>query len=252
MRSAQSTATVRRRYGWVASIYDWASLERVVYAGYPEGGRRGDAVIPRPVAWALSKLFAADCTRRPWRLLRRDTGKSDDRAVHVPLGNCRLRGKGSRMSTSAQQLHESADRQIVRLIECLNRAGGADLTRPCSGRARLGDGTVGAVTAHTADNYLRIADFVSGRGAGGGDHLPGQYGERHRAREIELEALLGRLAAARDAIAKISRLSDEQLDSVPPAGAMKFADGERTLQQILANLLKHQRHQVDALAAALS
>jgi hypothetical protein len=74
MRSAQSTATVRRRYGWVASIYDWASLERVVYAGYPEGGRRGDAVIPRPVAWALSKLFAADCTRRPWRLLRRDTG----------------------------------------------------------------------------------------------------------------------------------------------------------------------------------
>jgi hypothetical protein len=33
---------------------------------------------------------------------------------------------------------------------------------------------------------------------------------------------------------------------------MRFADGERTLQQILANLLKHQRHQVDALAAALS
>lgn len=168
------------------------------------------------------------------------------------LGNCPRRRKGSRVSAPAHQLHESADRQIVQLIECLTRARGADLTRPCPGRARLGDGTVGAVTAHTADNYLRIADFVSGHAAGGGDHPPGQHGDRHRAREIELEALLGCLAAARDAIAKISRLSDEQLDSVPPAGSMKFADGERTLQQILANLLKHQRHQVDAVAAALS
>jgi hypothetical protein len=72
--SAQSTATARRRYGCVASIYDWANLERVLYAGYPEGERRGDAVIPRPSAWALSKLFAADCTRCPPRLLQRDTG----------------------------------------------------------------------------------------------------------------------------------------------------------------------------------
>jgi hypothetical protein len=30
---------------------------------------------------------------------------------------------------------------------------------------------------------------------------------------------------------------------------MRFADGERTLEQILASLLKHQRHQVDALTA---
>jgi ubiquinone/menaquinone biosynthesis C-methylase UbiE len=198
MRSPASTATVRRRYGWVASIYDWANLEGVLYAdartraielldlrpgarvldvacgtganfalieqrigpsgdlvgvdvtpqmlnqararvartgwsnvrlregdvcelgtvrlgepfdaavctlglsvipqwqrawetmvssvrpggrlaimdaGYPEGdARRGDAVLPRPFAWALSRLFAADCSRRPWRLLQRDTG----------------------------------------------------------------------------------------------------------------------------------------------------------------------------------
>jgi hypothetical protein len=33
---------------------------------------------------------------------------------------------------------------------------------------------------------------------------------------------------------------------------MKFADGERTLEQILASILKHQRHQVDTLAAALA
>lgn len=48
----------------------------IMDAGYPEGdARRGDAVIPRPLAWALSRLFAADCSRRPWRLLQPgDTG----------------------------------------------------------------------------------------------------------------------------------------------------------------------------------
>src|SRR6266545_6730650 len=32
MALAQSTAAVRRRYGWVASIYDWANLEGFLYA----------------------------------------------------------------------------------------------------------------------------------------------------------------------------------------------------------------------------
>jgi hypothetical protein len=29
---------------------------------------------------------------------------------------------------------------------------------PCAGREKLGDGTVGAVAMHTADNYLRIVE----------------------------------------------------------------------------------------------
>jgi ubiquinone/menaquinone biosynthesis C-methylase UbiE len=46
----------------------------IMDAGYPDGdGRRGDALVPRPLAWALSRLFAADCSRRGWRLLQRDT-----------------------------------------------------------------------------------------------------------------------------------------------------------------------------------
>jgi ubiquinone/menaquinone biosynthesis C-methylase UbiE len=32
MPAPESTAAVRRRYGWVASIYDWANLEGVLYA----------------------------------------------------------------------------------------------------------------------------------------------------------------------------------------------------------------------------
>jgi SAM-dependent methyltransferase len=46
----------------------------IMDAGDPERpGRTGDTTIPRPLAWALIQLFAADCSRRPWRLLQRDT-----------------------------------------------------------------------------------------------------------------------------------------------------------------------------------
>jgi ubiquinone/menaquinone biosynthesis C-methylase UbiE len=46
----------------------------VMDAGEPApGARRIDKTVPRPMAWALERLFAADCTRRPWRLLERDT-----------------------------------------------------------------------------------------------------------------------------------------------------------------------------------
>jgi ubiquinone/menaquinone biosynthesis C-methylase UbiE len=222
MGSAQSTATVRRRYGWVASIYEWANLEGVLYAdarvraielldlrpgarvldlacgtganfalieqrightgelvgvdvtpqmldkaharaargvgamsacekatsvswppsasadrsdaavctlglsvipqwqraweamlssvrpggclaimdaGYPKSGRRGDAVISRPLAWALSRLFAADCTRRPWPLLQSDTG---DGTIE------RFTWGGSLLPAAQRQQHERA------------------------------------------------------------------------------------------------------------------------------------------------
>ncbi len=46
----------------------------VMDAGYPERGHRED-VVPRPFAWLLSRLFVADCARRPWRSLQRATDK---------------------------------------------------------------------------------------------------------------------------------------------------------------------------------
>ena len=156
------------------------------------------------------------------------------------------------MSQRAQQLHASADGQVAELAERLSAAGTAGLARPCPGRERLGDGTVGAVAVHTTDNYHRIARLIVAIRDGGGHHEPSQHGEEHRASEVELDVLLARLAAAREALATIGRLTDEQLDSVPPASDVRFVDGERTLEQIVASMLKHQRHQVDALAAGLS
>jgi demethylmenaquinone methyltransferase/2-methoxy-6-polyprenyl-1,4-benzoquinol methylase len=52
----------------------------VMDAGRPApGARRIDTTVPRPLAWALERLFAADCTRRPWRLLERDTDQPTSR-----------------------------------------------------------------------------------------------------------------------------------------------------------------------------
>jgi hypothetical protein len=156
------------------------------------------------------------------------------------------------MSRRAQQLHASADSQVAELTERLSAAGEAGLVRPCPRRERLGDGTVGAVAAHTIDNYHQIARFVAASRDGAEEHHAGEHPAGRRGADVELGALLAWLASARAALATIGQLSDEQLDSVPPAREARFADGARTLEQIVASMLKHQCHQVDALTAALS
>jgi hypothetical protein len=104
------------------------------------------------------------------------------------------------MSLRARQLHKTADDQVADLAERLSTAGEQGLTRPCPGRARLADGSVGAVAAHTTDNYQRIGRFVTALRDGGEQHEPGQHGERCGASDIELDVLLARLAAARASI----------------------------------------------------
>jgi hypothetical protein len=122
---------------------------------------------------------------------------------------------------------------------------------PCPARGKLGDGTVGATAAHTAGNYDRIAAFLTATVDGHSGHPSSGHDREHRMENVELGGLLERLSAARDALAPLAELRDEQLDLVPPAGEMRFCDGRRTLEQILFSLLKHQRHQVDAVMAAV-
>jgi hypothetical protein len=138
---------------------------------------------------------------------------------------------------------------MAELTERLSAAGEAALCRPCPGRAAFGDGTVGAVAAHTTDNYRRVAQFAAGIGDAGMHNDPD---DRSRHGDIGHRQLLGTLAAARRAFARVGQLSDEEIDAVPASGTIRFADGTRTLEQVLESLLKHQRHQVDALIAALS
>jgi hypothetical protein len=175
------------------------------------------------------------------------------------------------MPARAEKLFSRADAQIDRLIDLVSAMDDADLHRPCPGREKLGDGSVGTLIAHTTDNYLGIAAFVAGAGqaiesapsrtAGRHiprlGHLPGRL-RRHRPRDhghgdlsaaggADVGELRHRLSTAGTDLARIGELDDARLDSIPPAGAFRFCDGKRSLEEVLTALLNHQGHQVEAL-----
>jgi hypothetical protein len=142
-----------------------------------------------------------------------------------------------------------ADGQLSELIELLSTRDEAALGVPCPGREKLGDGTVAACASHTAENYLRIAAFLRDEDH---PHVAHGHSAPHDAKDVDRQSPLERLSAGRDAFGALSGLTDEQLDSVPPASDMKFCDGQRTVEQIVTNLLNHQSHRLDALRAALA
>ena len=180
------------------------------------------------------------------------------------------------MSERGNRLLRTADRQISELIGFFSKGGETGLSVPSPGREKLGDGTVGALASHTADSYLRIAAFLQAtnqtsparpcrhripphllprintppRHAGGG-HNEGTHGRNDTAENVDFPGLIERLSAGREALSPLADLTDEQLDTVPPAGSFRFCDGQRTLEQVTSSLLKHQDHQVDAIKSAL-
>jgi hypothetical protein len=156
------------------------------------------------------------------------------------------------MSERGVRLLEMSQEQITELIDLLSRGGRAALALPCPGRQKLGDGTVGAVARHTAENYCRIADYLKAPGDVGRSDANGAHRRHHAVEHVDLEDLLSRLPEALDALGRLAELDDAQLNSVPVASDMRFADGQRTLEQILTGLLRHQGHQVDALRRALA
>lgn len=164
------------------------------------------------------------------------------------------------MSERGTKLLQMADGQISEAIGLLSGSGESALMRPNPAREKLGDGTVGASALHTADGYHRIAGIIRANCPGlgergavedrhvGRDHGNGDY----RVEKVDLQELLGRLSAGRDALSLLPDLSDAQLDHVPRAGSARFCDGKRTLEQLVRAALKHQRGNLDALKAALS
>ena len=185
------------------------------------------------------------------------------------------------MTERGKQLHATADGQIAKLIGLMSTVDEASLRLPCPGREKLGDGTIGAAALHTADNYERITAFVQtsdrmtaahqpathgghriprflrARGHGLQDHAPRDHGadghdNGYTADDIDLHAVVERLGASRDALGRIGELTDSQLDEVPPKDSFRFCDGQRTLEQVLAGLLKHQAHQIEALGTTLA
>jgi hypothetical protein len=156
------------------------------------------------------------------------------------------------MGDRGVQLLEIAGGQISELASLLSTRGNAVLTLPCPGRGRLGDGTVGATALHTADSYRRIAAFLQKTVDARSSSQPASHGRQYRGEDVDLNRLLEQLSEAQGALSSLGGLSDEQLDEVPPASETRFCDGQRTLEQVLTSLLKHQRHQIEALKAAVT
>jgi hypothetical protein len=180
------------------------------------------------------------------------------------------------MSERSTQLFDTADWQISELISLFSERGEASLSLRCPGREKLGDGTVAALALHTADTYLRIAGFLQAtsrmpaaqrrshrisrlfrtrghtppRHVEGG-HDAGTHDREYTAENLDIPGLLERLSAGRDALSLLTDLTDEQLDTIPPAGSFRFCNGQRTLEQVVASLLNHQGHQIDAMKAVV-
>jgi hypothetical protein len=172
------------------------------------------------------------------------------------------------MSERGKTLTAAAEVQIEELTELIASREDSFLRMPCPGRENLGDGSVAACAMHAADNYRRIGSFAlhaagaheggaSANGAGdrstaasprGGTRRPSHMAPQSQ--RIDRRHILETLRAARTAIVPIAELSDVQLDSVPPADEMRFCDGQRTLEQILTAMLRHQDHQVKAIGVA--
>ncbi len=188
------------------------------------------------------------------------------------------------MTERGGQLHATADAQVAELIALLSTLDETALRLPCPAREKLGDGTIAAAVQHTTDNYQRIANFVqtSARMSGGheptkngghriprflralghrpadhraasdAEHDPGSgHADQYSADNIDPAALTRQLSRTRNSLGQVAELTDRQLDAIPPKDSFRFCDGRRTVEQVLASLLKHQRHHVDALTAAI-
>jgi hypothetical protein len=144
------------------------------------------------------------------------------------------------MSDRASALRDEAAQQLGALVE-IAAAGPSVLHRPCPGREQLGDGTVGSVITHVADVYVQVAGFATA----GTPVLRQHQGPHHpHAAGTPVDE---RMKAARAAVGQLGLLTDAQLDAVPAEGSMRFCDGRRTLEDVMAGVIRHQRHHVDAV-----
>jgi hypothetical protein len=183
------------------------------------------------------------------------------------------------MTERASRLHGVVDEQIGELLDLVSKIDETTSHLPVPGRGKLGDGTVAANARHTADNYQRIAAFVSETGHVSAPHetaparahraprvlrrlghrpprgvhgASGEHDAPYTADDTDRSALIEQLGCTRDSLARVAELSDGELDNIPPAGSFRFADGKRTVEQVLSGLFKHQRHQLDALRTAIA
>jgi hypothetical protein len=159
------------------------------------------------------------------------------------------------MSERGTRLMAKADGQLSGMIEFLGTLDEADLRRPCadeSAEDSAGD-TVGAVAAHMAEGYHHLGRFLQAAGYVPGPPATGNnHGHDHGRAPEALPEMRDRLTGGRAPIGLLAELSNEQLDSLPPAGSSRFSDGRRTLEQVIDAVIAHQAAHLLTLKRAVA
>ena len=167
------------------------------------------------------------------------------------------------MSERGTRLMAKADRQFSEMIEFFGTLDEADLHKPCPGESTedgAGD-TAGAVAAHMSQGYRFLGKFLQADGYVAESPATGnRKGRGHRYRlghgrtfpPAVLPDMVDRLTGSKAPIGLLADLTDEQLDSVPPAGSSRFSDGRRTLEQVIDKVIAHQAPHLMTLKRAVA
>jgi hypothetical protein len=163
------------------------------------------------------------------------------------------------VSHRGTELRTRMSQQLDEITEFVGTLTDADLRKPCPDETGHDAGhTVGAAATHLADGYQRLGQFllsagyVPGSPAAGTSHGHGHgYGHQHAQAPVGVPDLLDRLVGGKAPIGLLAELTDEQLDSVP-ASANRFADGHRTLEQVINEVIAHQAAHLEALRRAVT
>jgi glycerate kinase len=150
-------------------------------------------------------------------------------------------------------------RQLDEIVAVFAGVDDADLSKPCSNEEGDGDatGTVAVAAAHLVEGYARLGRFLHSAGyvpaapaADLGEGLAHSDGHRH-APPAAVADVLELLHRVEQPAALLGGLTDEQFDSVP-AKANRFADGQRTLRQMMDEMTSHQAAHLAAVKRALA
>jgi hypothetical protein len=166
------------------------------------------------------------------------------------------------MSERGTALMTKASRQLDEIAAFLGTLNEADLGKPCAdasagdtvdaAAAHRGGDTVGATAAHMADGYDHLGRLLQTAGCVPGSPTTAGHHRHHHARVPEaLPDLRARLVGGKARIALLADLTDEQLDSVPPAVGL-FSDGRRTLEQVIEAVIAHQAAHFATLKRAVA
>ena len=156
------------------------------------------------------------------------------------------------MNEQAMMLMERVRQQLDQAAAVFAAAHDMDLAKPCSDEEDEPTSTVAAAAAHLAGGYHRLGRFLySARYVAAVPTADPHLDHRGTPGPAAIADVLTQLGSVREPVALLGELTDEQLHSVP-AKANRFADGRRTLRQVIDEMTAHQAAHLAAVKQALA